>query len=69
MNVTDSELNARLLEVLGFEPWDRFAHVRKQLRRGRTYLVIRRGGPSYKDTVRFIDCLAIQLPRVIASNS
>ena len=66
---TDSELNARLLEVLGFEPWDKFAHVREQLRKGRTYLVIRRGGLSYKDTVRFIDSPAIQLPRLLASKS
>jgi hypothetical protein len=32
--ISDEQLNSRLLEVCGFEPWDKFEHCRHMLREG-----------------------------------
>lgn len=53
---SDAQLNERLREMCGeFVPWDKFAHVRSQLRQGRTYFARRYGDAEWQIQVGFLD--------------
>ena len=54
---TDDEINYRLFTILGFVPCDGFAHLRKQLRKGK-WLLVRKNPENHK---QILDCLLINL--------
>ena len=59
MKITDEEINHRLFEVMGFVPDDGFRHVRKQLRSGKVFLVVK----NPKQPKQVLHCIVVSLKK------